>query len=501
MNHYGWKIAATLAAGLAIAGCSDSKEKQAAPAPGQAAAPAAPAGPLEISFMGAWAGEPPQANSESQKIIENATNTKLTFQWLASAAADEKINVTIASGQMPKTIGTFLKPTIINAIRNNTFWEIGPYLKDYPNLSKISPLIYQNVAVDGKTYALPRVRPLVRDAVIYRKDWLKNVGMQEPKTIDELYAVMKAFTLNDPDKNGKNDTLGSFEYKSMNLFDFILPAFGAPNKWSVQNGKFTPDFMTKEYMDAMKFYKKLYDEKLINQDFAVAEKTQFTAAFDSSKAGTQADVSLNAVARQTALRKTVPQVETDFIGVIEGTRGPIVYAGPGNNGVVLISKSSVKTEAELKQILGFFNKLADDPVATLLAWGIEGKHYKKANGVNERIDAKLYETEVKPYREMKVHGDEKEFEGNLDPLTVKANKSNADREKLAIADPSLPLFSQTFTDKGAQLNKIIEDARVKFIMGKVDEAGFKAEIDQWVKSGGDKVIKEYEEDFARAQKK
>jgi putative aldouronate transport system substrate-binding protein len=499
MKRYGWKFAVTLAAGLAIVGCSASKDKQAGNTPPEQGNVVA--GPLELSFMGTWVGEPPQANSEVQKMIEDATNTKLTFQWLASAAADEKINVTIASGQLPKTIGTFMKPTIMNAIRNDTFWEIGPYIKDYPNLAQINPIIYQNIAVDGKTYGLPRIRPLVRDSIVYRKDWLKNVGMQEPKTMDQFYEVLKAFTQNDPDKNGKNDTIGIFEYKSMNMFDFILPAFGAPNKWSVKDGKFTPDFMTKEYMDALKFYKKLYDEKLINQDFAVAEKTQFIAAFDSSKSGMLADVSDTALARQTALRKTVPQAETDFIGIFEGARGQVVNAGPGHNGVILISKSSVKTEAEVKRVLGYFDKLAEEPTSTLLAWGIEGKHYKKVNGVNERIDAKLFETEVKPYREMKVHGSEKEVQGYRDPLSVKADKSNVDREKYAIADPSLPLFSSTYTDKGAQLNKIVSDAQVKFIMGAIDEAGFKAEVDKWAKGGGDKVIKEYEESYAKGQKK
>ena len=38
-----------------------------------------------------------------------------------------------------------------------------------------------------------------------RKDWLDNVGMQVPKTLDDFYKVLKAFVNNDPDKNGKAD--------------------------------------------------------------------------------------------------------------------------------------------------------------------------------------------------------------------------------------------------------------------------------------------------------
>ncbi len=454
--------------------------------------------PLVLTFMGQLAGEPPQKNSEVQRLLEEATGVKLEFEWLAAAAAQEKINVTIASGQMPTAMGVKVEPSIQNAIRNGMFWEIGPYLDEFPNLAKINPIIYQNISVDGKTYGLPRVRPLVRDGMIYRKDWLENVGLPEPTDIDSLYEVLKAFTHNDPDGNNKNDTLGANDYKSLNLLDMILEAYGAPNGWKVEDGKFTPDFMTDEYIEALKFYKKLYDEKLINQDFAVTEKTQWVAAFESGKSGMQVDVSLNTDSRQEGLQKTIPEARTDFIGLLKGANGDVKFAGPGHNGMILIPKSSVKTEEELKQVLGFFNTLADDPAATLLAWGIEGRHHKKVDGKMEWIDAKLNETEVKPYREMKVHGDEKENEGNLNPLKVKANESNSAREALAIANPTLPLFSATYTEKGAQLDNMIKDARVKFIMGQIDEGGFQAEVDKWLKAGGEKVIQEYGEDFAKA---
>lgn len=42
----------------------------------------------------------------------------------------------------------------------------------------------------------------------YRKDWFDALNLQSPKTLDDWYNVIKALTLNDPDKNGKNDTYG-----------------------------------------------------------------------------------------------------------------------------------------------------------------------------------------------------------------------------------------------------------------------------------------------------
>ena len=39
-----------------------------------------------------------------------------------------------------------------------------------------------------------------------RQDWLDAVGKEVPTIIDEFYDVLVAFTKNDPDGNGKDDT-------------------------------------------------------------------------------------------------------------------------------------------------------------------------------------------------------------------------------------------------------------------------------------------------------
>ena len=46
------------------------------------------------------------------------------------------------------------------------------------------------------------------EGLLVRKDWLDKLGLAAPTTLDELYDVLYAFTYNDPDGNGKNDTYG-----------------------------------------------------------------------------------------------------------------------------------------------------------------------------------------------------------------------------------------------------------------------------------------------------
>ncbi|MDU0106158.1 extracellular solute-binding protein, partial [Acinetobacter baumannii] len=112
--------------------------------------------------------------------------------------------------------------------------------------------------------------------MIIRTDWLKNVGLDMPETLDDFYEVLKAFKEKDPDGNGKDDTYGMVVPKCMGLvngspWDVLQIWFGAPYRYGVEIGKLIPDFTTKEYMNALTFFKKLYDEGLINKDFAVMD--------------------------------------------------------------------------------------------------------------------------------------------------------------------------------------------------------------------------------------
>ena len=67
---------------------------------------------------------------------------------------------------------------------------------------------------------------------------------------------------------------------------------------------------------------------------------------------------------------------------------------------MLFPKSAIKTEEELKKILGFFDKMMTPEVANLMYWGIEGTHYTVVDGKAKASDDKeLTEREVKGYKD------------------------------------------------------------------------------------------------------
>lgn len=491
-----WSLAA---ASLAACGSAASTPQGAAGAGTDAAKTAEP---LKITMLNVfYEAEAPKKDNPVIVKLQEYTNTELNITWVPSSAYNDKVATMLASNDLPKVlmVTNDKDPLLRNSIRSGMFWELGPYLKAYPNLgSKLEQAQLSNSSVDGKTYGLYRTRDLARRALIFRQDWLDNLGLKPPQTMDEMYEVLKAFTYNDPDKNGKNDTIGLVDYKGLDKATTVAAWYGAPNGWSADG---TPDFATDGYMKMMNFYKRLYDEKILNQDFGIMEESQKHDAFMKGKAGAKLHIlgDLQDIGKFDPMFKLFPEAKIDAVSLLSGTDGKRSIAENGYTGIFLIPKTTVKTEDELKRILTYFDKLLDKNMQNLFVHGVEGVDYKVTDGKAERLKPEdptnrrvgwelgLYRGDALPKATMRAE-------------EAKANGMLVDNAKVAVVNPFAPLDSPTFLEKGAKLQKMIDDARIKYIMGIIDEAGWKAVIEQWRKEGGAKMIEEYKAEYAKLKK-
>ncbi|MBD0380835.1 extracellular solute-binding protein [Paenibacillus sedimenti] len=504
-----------------LAGCTGSTNGSAKTEGATTSKPAAdsdksktePKKPLDVTIMlPNYKPTFPKDDGLVAKEIEKLTNVDMHFEWVPNNTYPDKFNITLASGKLPMVMVVQAKnSSFINAVRSGAFWELGPYMKDYPNLSKANAIVNNNISIDGKIYGLYRSRPLGRNGIMYRKDWLKNVGLQEPKTIDEFYNMLKAFKEKDPDQNGKNDTYGMAISKFTGPFDIMEIWFGLPNKWGQDaSGKLLPTHLMPEYMDALKFFKKLYDEKLINADFAVMDTAKWNDPLANGQAGVIVDVTDNAARLEDKIHEVLKKAGKDdpskqymeLMGAVSGPKGLRNMPTSGYAGMVSISKSGVKTEEELRRVLAFLDKMNEADLQTLAERGIEGKHYTKVEGGIEIVkDTALLEGEVEGLNQFTSFIPEsRSLKVKPTPLRLKSEAVQKANESIVVPNPAEPLISNVYTKQGAQLDLMISDARTKYIVGQIDEAGVKAAIELWKKSGGDEYIKEINELYAAIKK-
>ncbi|TDF92928.1 extracellular solute-binding protein [Paenibacillus piri] len=502
-----WTVMVSLSSIMTItAGCSGTPPQGTSAGSGKPAEQAVQA-PPKITMMNIFFDpEPPAANSDAMKIIRQHTQTDLEVNWVPSNTYNDKLNVTIASGQLPMMIAVQNQgkdPSIINAVRSGLFWEVGPYLKDYKNLNNMNPLVKTNLSVDGKIYGIPQHQYLTREGVTFRRDWLDALGLKEPKSIDDLYQVIKAFALNDPDKNGKNDTIGLAEYGSLGSFNSMLVYHGGVPGWDVKDGKLVPDLMTPEYLNTLKFYKKLFDEKLINADFPTLKNNQANELFEKGRAGMMIGGKQYAYDREPNLNKNVPGSKIDLVTQISGPKGIRALATPGFTSAYMFPKSSVKTEADLKKVLAFWDRMADKEIQDLMVWGIEGQHYTIKDGMFVRTSDgnDRFQKEINPLRQLRSHDVSLVSKGTLGAMRTKVDESYKIDDPVAVNNPAFSLVSNTWTERGNELNKWVEDNRVKFVLGALDDSGWNNVIEQWLQKGGDKVIAEYNEQYKKVNAK
>lgn len=456
--------------------------------------------PATITWMN-MLHTPTTPTGDIQKLIEEKTNTKIKFSWVPDASKEERINTALASTSLADIVSlTILEnASVRNALKAGMFWEVGPYLDEFPNLAAISEEQRRAASIGGKLYGVPFLKDVARNGVVIRKDWLDKLGLEVPKTTGELMAVAKAFTEQDPDGNGKKDTYGFIDRSDLiyGAFKTLSSYFGTPNYWEVSgDGKFTPEFETEGYLKTMDYMKELYVNGYINQDFAVTAKKDQQDGFSQGKAGIYVGALFdgknllnNAIGIQDGM-------EIALVNDITSTGNEsdrAIWAGNGGiGGLLAFPKSEVKDETELKRLLKFVNDLMDEEIFTLMTYGIEGVHYTvDADMAVTILDQNKWEQEVQPFSSSrpkepgyKIH--------DADPLKVEAAALILENEKYAVYNPAHSLESETYTTMGSELQKIITDATYKYILGSLDLNGFKAEVEKWKQSGGGKIISEYE---------
>ncbi|MCK0473591.1 extracellular solute-binding protein [Halalkalibacter sp. APA_J-10(15)] len=463
---------------------------------------------MEVTIMStAFAPDPVDSDSPALQAIEDYTNMDINLQLVANANYDDRFNVTLASGDLPHIMMASKSASFINAARDGAFWDITDYLDDYDNLSQANDIVLNNISVDGRIYGVYRARPLGRNAVTINKEWLDNLGLDIPQTIDEFYEVLRAFTYDDPNQSGEDDTYGMVVSEWHGPWDVMQLWFDVPNVWGFdENGELQPDFMFDEYMDALNFFKKVYDEGLVNEDFAVMDSGQWFDPLVNGTAGVVVDVAdqANRLQNQITENYTDDEIILDVFGAVEGPNGFRSKPTPGYHGMLAISTTSVQTEDELRRVLQFLNDLNDEEPQNLSYNGIEGVHHEVVDGelviTSQQDGGELFDKEVRDLNQFQMGIPEDRFlVGPQTALQEKADQVMEENLDIVVPNPAEPLVSPTYTERGTQLDNIIEDARIMYIVGQIDEAGLQEEIELWLRSGGTEYIEEINEAYQIAQ--
>lgn len=161
-----------------------------------------------------YGGETVDNNSWTQMYAENGILLDIIYD-VDSTQGATKLATSIMSGNYPDIITTSLSD-YVNYANGEVIADITDLIDQYAS-DELKAYIYSDggealecLKVNGRIYGLPKILSSYDSVSVLfiRKDWLDNLSLEVPKTMEDVKAIAHAFTYNDPDGNGKNDTYG-----------------------------------------------------------------------------------------------------------------------------------------------------------------------------------------------------------------------------------------------------------------------------------------------------
>ncbi|RKN78312.1 extracellular solute-binding protein [Paenibacillus ginsengarvi] len=227
---------------------------------------------------------------------QKKTGIPIKFTTAPVNQAKETLNVMLASGNLPDMIeynfvsfpggpekaikdGYILK---LNDVIDKYAPNLKKYLKEHPEVDKM-------IKTDnGSYYVFPFIRGddslMVFQGPIVRKDWLDELGLPVPTTIDEWTTMLRAFK----DKKGAAAPF-SVVSKPRVLNEFnagaFAGAFGVTRAFYLENGQIKFGPAEKGFKDFLALFRSWYAEGLLDKNIANIDTKALDANISSGATG------------------------------------------------------------------------------------------------------------------------------------------------------------------------------------------------------------------------
>jgi len=393
---------------------------------------------------------------------------------IPSGGYAEKLTLMLMSGKAPDIIYFQSSGDRIMA-EQGLLTDLRPYVAQ-SKLFNERMLDYNKKRLENFPYLI-RVYPLMTKVPLVRKDWLDKLGMQPPKTLDDYYRLMKTVSQSDMNGDGKKESWGISATENTDRLDEIFnKAFGVTSTWMKDDsGKFVFAKTTDYEKNKLMFYRKLFQEKILDNEYITTKWNVYEDKFFSGKVGIV-----------TATNGKVVDIYETKMAKVNGPAAELIVLEPPTG----VSKGFMPIDIN-KEDRGFaisalskhpdiafkvLEYLLSDDGQFLDRIGIEGKQYKMAGAqIVLMPEAKDYYERFFLYPKwnspVKILGDNAFFSMKL--------AEDYYTEDINFITPRK--FAATYD----ALNNLYKEYSYKIISGEYPPEKFEEFVKNWYAEGGD----------------
>ena len=147
---------------------------------------------------------------------------------------------------------------------------------------------------DGRLMAIPETVTDHGPRLLWlRKDWMDELGLEEPKTLEDAFDIIESFVANKMGTSDGEDPVGlvcdtdlvgntSSSYSVEPVFDKF---YASPQQWVNQDGQIVYGSVTQETKNALSYLHELYERGVLDQNFALRAQNNLRDLVVDGKCG------------------------------------------------------------------------------------------------------------------------------------------------------------------------------------------------------------------------
>ena len=335
--------------------------------------------PKEITFMidGTFIAKE-NGQDEIIKAYEEKTGIKLIVNQPAHNEYYEKVDLAFATAEIPDVLILSTDMYVTYAV-NGALYDISELYENSEVKNNITDqAIVDALRLDGKLYGLPVERG--NGPITYvRGDWLEKLNIEVPTNYDEFIDMLRKFATEDPDGNGKDDTI-PFTAPGLMSASYVREFYqNASPTFYKKDGKWVDGMTEPEMKEALQRMQDAYKEGLIDKEVVTNKTSTCRDKFYNGNVGVFTYwAGLWNQTLQNNLAANIPEGEVTPIPAIEETYYIERVAPP-----LCITAKSNNPEGVFKYFIEFMLDAGEGQ--TLFTHGIEGLMYEMKDGKIEKL--------------------------------------------------------------------------------------------------------------------
>lgn len=334
------------------------------------------------------------------KEMEKETGIKVKYIHPAIGNEDESFNILIASDSLPDIVehNWYKYPGGYSmAFADDLVVDLTPYLdtylSDYDKAMKkdiYSPMIRgAMITDDGKFFG---VQPLTDKGDVniksvygpmFRQDWLDELGLELPQTIDEWTEALRAFK----EKKGAVKPL-TFIYEYIGFYAILAGSFGVKQEFYPVDGRIVYGPMQKGYKDFVTKLHEWYEEGLLDNGFATVDEDARDSALMNGECGvTYGFLGSNLLNWENNMQATQPGAKLSPAQHPSLKKGKPCEIAPSGNIYGKSAVAAITTKCKNPDLAAkFLNFGYTEKGKLLYNFGIENESYVMEDGIPHYTD-------------------------------------------------------------------------------------------------------------------